>query len=200
VRLDAALLVLAGGESRRMGRPKALLPVGPETLIEWVIARLAPELPELLVAARSEAQLPAALRPHLVRDRHPGAGPLAGIEAGLVAARHEIVVAVACDMPWVTAELVARLVGAVAGRDAAVPRVGERPEPACAAYHRRAAPTLAAALAAGRRRAGAVVEELDVRWLDGEDPAMFANLNTPADYERFRASVAGGRSGPPHLP
>jgi molybdopterin-guanine dinucleotide biosynthesis protein A len=103
-------------------------------------------------------------------------------------------------MPWVTAELVARLVGAVAGRDAAVPRVGERPEPACAAYHRKAAPALAAALAAGRRQAGRVVEELDVRWLDGEDPALFANLNTPADYERFQEFVAGGRSGPPHLP
>jgi molybdopterin-guanine dinucleotide biosynthesis protein A len=201
VTLDGALLVLAGGESRRMGRSKALLPVGPTTLIEWIVARLAPGMAELLVAARSEAQLPPALRPHLVGDRHPGAGPLAGIEAGLVASRHEIVVAVACDMPWVTPELVARLVAATVGRDAAVPRIEGRPEPVCAAYRRRAAPALAGALAAGRLQAGAAVEELlDVRWLDGEDPALFANLNTPADYERFRASVGAGRSGPPHPP
>ena len=198
--LDAALLVLAGGESRRMGRSKALLPVGSGTLVEWVVARLRPALPELLVAARSQEQLPPSLRAHLVPDLHPGAGPLAGIEAGLAASRHEVVVAVACDMPWVTPDLVGRLVAAVAGHDAAVPRVGGRPEPACAAYRRRAARALAAALAGGRRQAGAVLGDLDVRWLDGEDPELFANLNTPADYERFRAAVRGAGSGPADPP
>lgn len=198
--LDAALLVLAGGESRRMGRPKALLPLDGVTLIEWVVARLRPELAELLVAARSPDQIPPSLHAHLVRDVHPGTGPLAGIEAGLVSARHEIVVAVACDMPWVTADLVRRLVTAVAGHDAAVPRVDGRPEPACAAYRRRAAPALAAALASGRRQAGAVVGDLHVCWLDGEDPGLFANLNTPADYARFRAAVRGPGSGPADPP
>lgn len=198
--LDAALLVLAGGESRRMGRPKALLPVGRTTLIEWVVARLGPELAELLVAARSTDQLPPALHAHLVRDVHPGSGPLAGIEAGLVASRHEIVVAVACDMPWVAPDLVRRLVAAVAGHDAAVPRVDGRPEPACAAYRRGAAPVLAAALAGGRRQAGAVLRDLHVRWLDGEDPELFANLNTPADYERFRVAVQAPGSGPSDPP
>lgn len=198
--LDAALLVLAGGESRRMGRSKALLPVGGITLVEWVVARLGPELAELLVAARSPDQLPPSLHAHLVPDLHPGSGPLAGIQAGLVAARHEIVVAVACDMPWVAPDLVGRLVAAVAGHDAAVPRVEGRPEPACAAYRRRAAPVLAAALADGRRQAGAVLRDLDVRWLDGEDPELFANLNTPADYDRFRAAIRRSGSGPADPP
>src|ERR687888_2772 len=150
--LDAALLVLAGGESRRMGRSKALLPVGRGTLVEWVVARLRPELAELLVAARSQDQLPPSLHAHLVPDLHPGAGPLAGIEAGLAPARHETVVAVSAGMARGTRDLVGRLVAAVAGHDAAVPRVAGRPEPACAAYRRRAAPALAAALASGRRQ------------------------------------------------
>ena len=185
--LRATLLVLAGGESRRMGRPKALLPVGTTTLIEWLVARLAPGFAHLAVAARDPDRLPPGLRPHLVPDLHAGAGPLAGVEAGLAASPHDLVVAVACDMPGVTSDLLGRLAGAAgeSDADAAVPRVGGRPEPACAAYRRSAAGAIAAALAAGRLRAADVLANLRVRWLDGEDPALFANLNTPDDYRRF---------------
>jgi molybdopterin-guanine dinucleotide biosynthesis protein A len=192
--LPATLLLLAGGESRRMGRPKALLPAGGVTLIEWVAARLAPAFAGLLVAARRPEQVPAALRPRLVHDRHPGAGPLAGVEAGLAASSHDVVVAVACDMPNVTADLVRRLAlaaGAEPGLDAAVPRVGGRPEPACAAYRRSAAEPIRAALDAGRFKAADVLAGLRVRWLDGEDEALFANLNTAEDYRRFLAGVRG---------
>src|SRR5204863_7562312 len=80
--LQATLLVLAGGDSRRMGRPKALLPVGDTTLVEWLTARLAPAAAHLLVAARDPAQLPPGPRPHLVRHRSPGPSPLASTPAG----------------------------------------------------------------------------------------------------------------------
>jgi molybdopterin-guanine dinucleotide biosynthesis protein A len=192
-RLSATLLVLAGGDSRRMGRPKALLPVGGTTLVEWLVARLAPGFAHLLVAARDPEQLPPGLRLRLVRDLHLGAGPLAGVEAGLAASPHETVLAVACDMPHVTAGLARRLVAAAEsepGLDAAVPRLAGRPEPACAAYRRSAAGPLAAALAGGRRGAADALADLRVRWLDGEDPALFTNLNTPADYRHFLAAVA----------
>jgi molybdopterin-guanine dinucleotide biosynthesis protein A len=195
--LQATLLLLAGGESRRMGRSKALLPVAGTTLVEWVAARLSPGFASLLVAARDADQLPPALRPHLVRDLHRGAGPLAGVEAGLGASPHDIVVAVACDMPAVTPDLTARLVEALAAApasDAAVPRVRGRPEPACAAYRRSASGPIAGALRAERLRAAAALADLDVRWLDGEDPGLFANLNTPDDYRGFlaRLTPAGG--------
>jgi molybdopterin-guanine dinucleotide biosynthesis protein A len=191
---QATLVVLAGGDSRRMGRPKALLPVGGVTLVEWVVARLAPGFAHLLVAAREPDQLPMALRSHLVRDLHAGAGPLAGVEAALAASPHDIVVAVACDMPAVTPDLVRRLAAEAGGPyDAAVPRVGGRPEPACAAYRQSTAGPIAAALREGRLRAAGALDDLRVRWLDGEDPALFANLNTPEDYRRF---VAGpGHTG-----
>lgn len=186
-RLTATLLILAGGASRRMGRPKALLPVGATTLIEWVAARLAPTFDQLLVAGREERHLPRGLRPHMVPDLHPGAGPLAGVEAGLAASRHDTVVAIACDMPEVTATLARRLVAAAApdGVDAAVPRVRGEPEPACAAYRRSAVGPIANALGAGRFKAADVLSELEVVWLDDEDPLLFANVNTPEDYRAF---------------
>jgi molybdenum cofactor guanylyltransferase len=185
--LRATLVLLAGGDSRRMGRPKALLPVGGTTLIERLAAGLAPAFAHLVVAGRDPERLPPALRPRAAPDLHPGAGPLAGVEAGLAASPHDLVVVVACDMPRVTADLLRRLAQAIecADADAAVPRIDGRPEPACAAYRRSAAGPIAAALESGRRRATDVLADLRVRWLDGEDPALFVDLDTPADYERF---------------
>jgi molybdopterin-guanine dinucleotide biosynthesis protein A len=183
----ATLLVLAGGASRRMGRPKALLPVGGSTLVEWLVGRLAPAFDHLLVAARDPGQLPPGLRPWLVADLHPGCGPLAGVEAGLAASPHDTLVAVACDMPRVTAPFAGRLADTATAEplDAVVPRLDGRPEPACAAYRRSAAGPIAAALSAGRLRAADALADLRVRWLDDEDPGLFANLNTPADYHTF---------------
>jgi molybdopterin-guanine dinucleotide biosynthesis protein A len=181
----ATLLLLAGGESRRMGRPKALLPVCGVTLIEWMAGRLASGFEQLLVSTSSEQQVPEGLREHVVRDLHPGAGPLAGIESGLAASRHEVLVAVACDMPRVDLELARRLLAASAGHDAAVPRVGGRPEPTCAAYRRSAAEPISRRLDAGRWRAAEALQGLDVSWLDGEPAGRFADLDTPEDYAAF---------------
>jgi molybdopterin-guanine dinucleotide biosynthesis protein A len=189
VAIQATLLLLAGGESRRMGRSKALLEVEETTLIEWLAERLAPGFEELRVAARDASQLPAGLRPRLVTDARPGAGPLGGIEAGLAVARYPTVVVVACDMPYVTAELTGRLVDAAQGHDAAVPRVGERVEPACAAYRRSAAASITAALEAGDLKVADALGGLDVAWLEDEEPALFTNLNTPEDYRAFLASM-----------
>jgi molybdopterin-guanine dinucleotide biosynthesis protein A len=188
--MPATLLVLAGGASRRMGQPKSLLPIAGTTLIEWVVGRLAGEFEHLLVAAGEPDQLPPGLLPHFVPDLHPGSGPLAGIEAGLAASPHDVLLAVACDMPRVTPELARRLVTAVAGVDAAVPRVRGRPEPTCAAYRLSAAGPLSAALREGRRKSAEALDELRVRWLDGEDPALFVNLNTPSDLRAFLAGLA----------
>jgi molybdopterin-guanine dinucleotide biosynthesis protein A len=172
-----------------MGRLKALLPVQGTTLLEWMADRLAPEFEELRVAARDASQLPPGLRPRLVADLRPGAGPLGGIEAGLAVARHPVLMAVACDMPYVTPELTHRLVRAVEGHDAAVPRHGGLLEPACAAYRLSAAAPISAALAAGNWKAADALAGLRVAWLDGEDPSLFTNLNTPAEYGAFLTTM-----------
>ena len=186
-RLQASLLLLAGGDSRRMGRPKALLPVDGRTLVEHVAARLENEFAEFLVSANEDIPMPPALaaRARVVHDLHLNAGPLAGIEAGLAAAGQPVLVAVACDMPFVTPDLVRRLVAACGGRDAAVPVAGGRAEPACAAYSRSTAGQIAAALAQGRRRARDVLEELDVAWMLDVDPEELRSINSPADYRAF---------------
>src|ERR1700674_3226464 len=165
--MQATLLVLPGGESRRMGRTKAWLEVGEMTLLRWVVERLSPAFSEVVVSFAEPEQVQEHLPYRLVFDRKHSAGPLAGIEAGLRSATNEVTFAVACDMPYVTREVAEMAVAASSGCDAAIPRIDGRPEPACAAYRQSAILAITAALDAGRYRAADLAEQLDVAWLEG---------------------------------
>jgi len=193
VGMQATLLVLAGGESRRMGRPKAWLEVGETTLLRWMVERLGPAFSEVMVSFAEPEQLEALVPYRLVFDRKHAAGPLAGIEAGLAVARHEVTFAIACDMPYVTRAVAEMAVAAASGCDAAMPRVEGRPQPVCAAYRRSSLPAVTAALDAGRLKASDLCEQLDVTWLEGLDPDLFRSLNTLDDYERFHDAFPAQR-------
>ena len=195
VATQATLLVLAGGESGRMGRPKAWLEVGGTTLLRWVADRLAPAFAEVVVSFAEPEQVAEQVPYRVVFDRKPSAGPLAGLESGLSAARNEVTFAVACDMPYVTRELAEMAVAASHGCDAAIPRIDGRPEPVCAAYRRSALPAITVALDAGRYRAADLAERLDVAWLEGLDPDLFRSVNAPEDFERFRRELGRGDNG-----
>jgi molybdopterin-guanine dinucleotide biosynthesis protein A len=191
--MQATLLVLAGGAGRRMGRPKAWLQVGDTTLLRCVVGNLSATFSEVLVAFAAPEQLEELIPHRVVFDRKESAGPLAGLEAGLSAARNEVTFAVACDMPYVTPAVAELAVAAAHGCDAAIPLIGGRPEPVCAAYRRSALPAITAALDGGRYRAADLVDQLEVMWLEGLDPQLFRSLNTPEDYERFRTAFVSQR-------
>ncbi len=190
--MQASLLVLAGGSSRRMGRPKPWLEVGHTILLRWVADRLAPAFEEVIVAFAEPEQLEQPIPYRVVFDRKLSAGPMAGIEAGLAAARLDPVFAIACDMPFVTREVAAMAVAAARMCDAAVPRIDGRPEPVCAAYRRSALPVITASLDAGNRRAADVLAGLEVTWLEDVSSEVVRSLNTPDDYLRFRTEVGPG--------
>jgi molybdopterin-guanine dinucleotide biosynthesis protein A len=118
---------------------------------------------------------------------------LAGLEAGLAAARHEVIFAVACDMPYVTQEVAQMAVISARRCDAAIPRINGRPEPVCGAYRRSALPFITGAVNTGRLKAGDLSAELDVTWLEDLDAQLFRSLNTPQDLERFNAEFASRR-------
>src|SRR3982075_677205 len=191
--MQATLLVLAGGESRRMGRPKAWLEVGETTLLRWMVERLAPAFSEVVVSFAEPEQLEELVPYRVVFDRKRASGPLAGIEAGLRAARPPVPLAPAWDMPHRTRRVVEMAVAAARGCDAAMPRVDGRAEPVCAAYTRSALPVITAALDGGHRRAADLAARLDVTWLEGLDPEIFRSLNTLEDYERFHDAFAAQR-------
>ena len=191
--MQASLLVLAGGDSRRMGRPKAWLEVGDTYLLRYVAERLAPTFSEVMVSFAEPEQLEEPVPYRVVFDRRTPAGPLAGLEAGLAAARNDMVFAVACDMPYVTQEVAQIAVAAARRCDAAIPRIDGRPEPVCGAYRRSALPFITGAVNTGRLKAADLSAELDVTWLEDLDPLLFRSLNTPQDLERFHAEFAAQR-------
>ena len=186
--MEATLLVLAGGDSRRMGRPKPWIEVGETVLLRYVVERLAPAFSEVVVSFGEPEQMEQLVPYRVVFDRKRAAGPLAGLEAGLLVARHEVLFAVACDLrPEDSPHSV------FDRADAAIPRHDGLFEPVCGAYRKTALPTIVGALDAGNHVAHDVVESMDVTWLEGLDPAQFESLNTPADLERFRVALSAQR-------
>lgn len=191
---DATLILLAGGRSTRMGRDKATLRVGEGTLVEWIVRRLGPSFAETLVCGGSASGARG------IPDRREGAGPLAGIEAGLVAMRTRAAFVLACDMPRVSDRLATVLLERLEGHDVAIPRVGDMDQPACAAYARRVASRLTAYLDGGGRRVSAFIATLDVHRVDeralsaaGVSLAELEDLDTPAAYDAFVASLRAAR-------
>jgi molybdenum cofactor guanylyltransferase len=191
LREQATAIVLAGGQSRRMGQDKALLPLEGRPLLEHVVDRLRPLFPEILVSAgqTDREPLPGV---RVIPDEAPGHGPLMGIASALAASSHALNFVVACDMPEIDERLVRRLLAAARGHDGAVPLDREgRFEPLFAVYDRRVLPTVRARLAEGRRRIVSLYEDHDIVELPLAGAGL-VNLNTLEDYESFTCKGADG--------
>jgi len=181
-----------------MGRDKLLLEVGGTTLVERVAGTLSARCGEVILAGRGTA--PPGLRGvRAVGDARPGQGPLAGMEAGLAAARHPLVFVAAGDMPFLRPELVDHLLGVLQerGSPAAVPDDGRRTHPLCAAYSREVLPRLRSALDGGVRAAREFLRGLDgVAYVPaaelrnlGDPEILLMNVNSPEDLARARDVV-----------
>ncbi len=178
--------VLLGGMSRRMGRPKHALPFGSGNLLQHVIENLGGESAAVLLSVGRSASTDWGY--DAVRDRHPGQGPLAGIESLLEAATTPWLLVTPCDMPWMDGEEVRPLLEARRPElDVLWFRRGARPEPMPLLVHRRTLPVLRDALSAGRNKvtsAFAGVAALAVEHRSRGSRDVFQNLNTPEDYRR----------------
>lgn len=197
-----AAILLAGGQSRRMGRDKALLPFGPEPIAERLYGILAGCASDVVVVRDPHQGFPVA-GARLIGDRHPGRGPLEGIATGLEHIACERAVVVACDMPFVDRAVIERLACLDPEADLVIPRTERGLEPLLAVYARRLAPAMRQVLEAGERRIQAILalspaREVPARSLDPSGRA-FWNLNHPEDYRSALASLDEGPC-PPESP
>jgi molybdenum cofactor guanylyltransferase len=178
-------VVVAGGTSTRMGRPKATLELGGVPLTVRAVHALRAARLEVAVVAKADDPLPELDAPVWIETR-PERHPLAGIISALERAAGPVVVC-ACDMPFVAPALVADL----AGREGTVvPEAGGRLHPLLARYDPRLAPALTDALDARTslheavRLAGAtIVPEPEIARY-GDPERLLFNVNTPADLAR----------------
>ena len=163
-RADLSCVVQAGGLSTRMGCDKARMVFCGEPLIERVLGRLATVAGELVVTTSRPSELAyleertfGGLVPRIVSDLEGPAGAMRGIASSLTAARLPLVAIVACDMPFVSSELIGALAGCVEAEalDVCVPREERGIEPLCAVWRRDACAPVAQELLAFHHIEGA---------------------------------------------
>jgi molybdopterin-guanine dinucleotide biosynthesis protein A len=180
-------IVLAGGQGRRMGGvDKGLKPLRGKPMVEWVLARLAPQVDEIVINANQNLAQYGTYGHRVVSDEISGfAGPLAGLHAGLKAAAHELAVTVPCDSPFLAEDLVHRLRMELKDNQLAVAKTGEQPHPVFALVRKDVLPGLEAFLAGGGRKIDAWYAALRVVEVAFDDEAdAFRNINTLEELGR----------------
>ena len=180
---DVTGIVLAGGRGRRMGGvDKGLVLLDGEPMIARVLARLAPQVGDVLINCNQNLDRYRAFGHPVVADDVGGyAGPLAGLHAGMSRAASPLVVTVPCDSPFLPLDLVARLRHGLDAADAqlAVAHTFEQPHPVFALARRDVLAHLASFLEAGGRKIDAWYATLTVAEVAFDDEAdAFRNINT----------------------
>ena len=183
---DCTAIILAGGDSQRMGRDKANLLLGDQTLLQRVIATMQQVFPHVIVSVRYP-------RPEInilqVCDEYTNGGPLAGLSTALNQITTPWAFAVACDMPFVLPAMIERLAQRRGQCKAVVPVVNGQPQPLAAFYARDCSVAIREILAGdGKHSLSALLERLDVCYVDetdlsDADPHLrsFFDLDTPQD-------------------
>jgi molybdopterin-guanine dinucleotide biosynthesis protein A len=188
---DVAAFILAGGQSSRMGRDKAMLEVDGVTMLDRTMALIRGVGIEPVVVGAPRKFARATKAASVIEDEWPGAGPLGGIASALRASQKPWNLVVACDLPYLTREwlefLLAR--GLRSTADAVVPMNEGGPEPLCAMYAKCAVGPLVEAFEGGVRGVIQALTHIRVEYLErsewkgfDSDGLLFKNMNAPADY------------------
>ena len=213
-------VILAGGESRRMGRDKAFLPWKDATLLEEIVKKVSRVADEVIVAVKDHRPF-RHLTARVVEDGVPNAHALGGLYTGLRAAQYERCFVTSCDAPFLDPGLIRFLVGkldgvapppapaagggpAFGGRpegpgsgggvDLVIPKTPAGLQPLHAAYARSCLTAIEEKLRQRQWDLAGLIPHVRARVVSVEEGLSFRNLNTPADYRRAcRLPLAGIR-------
>jgi molybdopterin-guanine dinucleotide biosynthesis protein A len=196
--VSAGAIVLCGGKSTRMGTSKALLPFGPETMLQRVV-RLLGQVVTPIVAVVAVGQVLPDLPAEVIvtRDEREARGPLEGLKAGLTALPHHVEAAyvTSCDVPLLVPAFVQQMLAFADGYDIAVIEIDGFAHPLSAVYRRTTLPHVEALLASDRLRPAFLFDAVKTRRVRPAevttDPELrtLQNLNTPDDYAKALASL-----------
>jgi len=191
-----SIAILAGGESSRMGRNKALEPLGGKPVIAHVIDSLARLSGDLFIVGGDVVAYESFGLP-VCADHYNIRSSLVGIYSALAASRHHYCFTVACDMPFVETRLVRMLMELAPGRDAVVPVSARGPEPLHAVYSKACLGRLRERIESGQMAINDLLEGLDVRFVELDeiapfcDPSMvFLNVNSVVELEEASGLVS----------
>jgi len=191
-------VVLCGGKSTRMGTSKALLPFGPETMLQRVVRLLSEVVSPIVVVAAIDQDLPQLPSGVIVtRDENEGRGPLEGLRSGLKALPTTVDAAyvTSCDVPLLETGFVRQMIDLANDYDIAVMEIDGFTHPLSAVYRRATLPSVEDLLANNRLRPVFLFDAAKTRRVKPEemtsDPDLrtLRNLNTREDYERALAEA-----------
>jgi molybdopterin-guanine dinucleotide biosynthesis protein A len=192
-------IVLCGGQSSRMGRPKAWLPIAGEIMLPRVLRLLSEAVAPVIVVAAPDQELPALpAGVDVVRDEERGRGPLQGLAAGLAAMQGRVAAAYlsSCDVPFLRSAFVRRIIDLLGTNAVCVPRVGGYHHPLAAVYRVEVLEFVRRLLSENRMRPYFLFEAVPTRVVEANeladvDPTFesLRNLNAPEDYEKALAEL-----------
>ncbi len=184
--MNPAIGILIGGHSRRMGTPKALIPIDGSTLLERTVATASSITDDILLLGQPPFDLPTSVNLlTIVPDHHPHTGPIGGLESLLISRPNAHCILLACDMPYLSVDLLKRLIEPNDGLDAVVCTTTTEPacHPCCALYKQSSLPAVQAALQARSYGMIDLLSRLRVRRIEltGDEPRWVENWNEPQD-------------------
>ena len=184
---DITAVILAGGESSRFGKNKALEKVDGVPLIERVIDVVGPLFEHLIISTNTPEEYSYLDLP-MHEDLIKGLGPLGGIYTALETIKQDGGFVVASDMPFLNRELIRHMVEVKAGFDVVVPRIAWKMEPLHCLYTKRCLPAIKRSIDSGRYQIVNFFPEVSVRYIDADeiipfDPELrsFFNINRPQE-------------------
>lgn len=185
-------LVLAGGESSRMGRDKALLEYHGRPQLEWAFELLSRHCQRVFVSVRPGQSRGFEGRHPEIRDAHAGIGPIAGIAAAQAAHPRAAWLVLACDLPFVSEVALQRLVAARGTGPVVAFRSAHDglPEPLCAIYEPATRDAVLESIAGGRNCPRKLLIRSGVPLLEQPDPGALDNVNTPEELAAARGRLS----------
>lgn len=178
------LIILSGGKSSRMGEDKAFLSLGEYSLIEWLIKKGLESGIEEIVVVTNQMEKYEQLKIKVVKDFYPGMGPLAGIHSGLVHSRYDNNFVVPCDMPFITLNLIHRLLMAQRERgcQVVVPTMERKFQPLTAIYTKDCIPHIEYLLQNQITKVIELYQLVKTCYVELPEDLTFFNINTPQDF------------------
>lgn len=197
--LTVSGVILAGGQSSRLGADKSLVNVNGQSLIEHIVAKLA-KLSDDVIVVTNSPERHNHLEARLVGDVYPGKGALGGIYSGIRAAANTHSLVVACDMPFLDLNLLRYMIILACEHDVVIPRIGGFSEPLHAIYSKKCLGPMDRLLAQGGLKIIDFFPEVQVRYVEeGEvdlfDPQhlSFFNVNTQSDLKEMKKLIRRGK-------
>jgi len=184
VKMPATAIIVAGGNSTRMGQDKNMLSINGRPMIEHIYKQLSPYFNQIIISANDTTRYSLIGAP-VIQDKVVGKGPLMGLTSALRASINEVNFVIACDIPEIDTGFVRAMLRQVGDYDAVVPQVGLRHyEPLFAVYSKKALPLLDQALQSGIYGIVDALNGCNVKYIDLSSRPI-ENINTMGDYQRF---------------